>query len=195
MSETKITIMVSTVDHNILSNRELLSIPFNDKLNMLVINQKINKTEDLMLSLNGVMVVNTYSKGLSQSRNLGLDSLDGTDYVLIADDDVAYVPNFESIIKDSIEKFIDAFGITFQIITPEGELYKKYPLNGFNHDWRSILKVSSISVLLNFKRWTQTNVHFDTRFGIGNNYPSGEENIFLSDCLKKGGIIRYVPKQ
>ncbi len=185
--------MVSTVDCNILSNPKLLSTPLHKGLTMLVINQKLSRSEDLILTNKFIDVINTNTRGLSQSRNVGLDNLK-SDFLLIADDDVYYERNFEATIRESIEKFNDAAGFTYQIRTPDEKLFKKYKPSYFVHNRKSILKVSSISLLLNFARLNETGLRFDMNFGLGNKYPTGEENIFLNDLIGKGEILYYIPK-
>ena len=60
----------------------------------------------------------------------------------------------------------------------------------FSHNMFSLMKVSSIEYVLRYSRdlpW------FDTSFGLGSKYPIGEENIFLTDLLKSGFKITYLP--
>ncbi|MFP5005331.1 hypothetical protein ACLFLN_06240 [Acinetobacter pittii] len=50
----------------------------------------------------------------------------------------------------------------------------------------SIMKVSSVEIVFNKESILSKNIGFDERFGLGSFFKSGEENIFLSDCLKSG---------
>jgi len=36
-------------------------------------------------------------------------------------------------------------------------------------------------------------IKFDERFGLGTNFPSGEEYIFITDCFKSGLTVKYLP--
>ncbi|CAM4152704.1 Glycosyl transferase family 2 [Zobellia roscoffensis] len=193
MSETNITILVSTVDSKILLNKSLLETKLHEKLRMLVINQLIGSDEELVIDLPFITVINSRSRGLSKSRNIGLSNVQ-KGFGIVADDDVNYVPGFEKIIREAIAEFRNVSIFTFQIETPEGDTYKEYKQRGFTHGWRSILRVSSISTVINIESVKSDNIYFDERFGLGAKFPTGEENIFLNDLLRKGYAIRSIPK-
>ena len=193
MSETNITILVSTVDSKILLNKNLLETKLHEKLRMLVINQQMNNHEELVIDLPFITVINSKSRGLSKSRNIGLSNVK-KGFGIVADDDVNYVPGFEKIIREAIADFPNISIFTFQIETPEGGSYKEYKQKGFVHSWRSILRVSSISTVIHVESVKSDNIYFDERFGLGAKFPTGEENIFLNDLLKKGYAIRSIPK-
>jgi len=157
--------------------------------NMLVVNQTNNENK---LVFDTIRMFNFSEKGLSKSRNRAIDNSSG-DICLIADDDIVYKENIESIIVECFEKNPDADIITFQIETPENGFFKKYSTKEFWHNKRSILRVSSIEVAFKRSSILDSQVRFDELFGLGSKYISGEENIFLMDCLKKGLKIKYIP--
>lgn len=132
-------------------------------------------------------------KGLSKSRNKGISNATG-DICIISDDDVEYIKNYEEIILKAFDENPDIDIITFRIVTPEGEMFKNYKDNEFEHTKRSILKVSSIEVAFRLKSIKNNNIRFDEDFGLGSKYISGEENIFLMDSIKKGLKIKYIPE-
>jgi glycosyltransferase involved in cell wall biosynthesis len=129
-------------------------------------------------------------KGLSRSRNYILRNFSG-DYLLIADDDVIYDPNFfkklEGLLKKSNYDFY-----TFMIETLEGIKHKNYSKEPFIHNIKTISNVSSIEILLNNTVKT-TSLNFDNYFGLGSKWPCGEENIFLSDLLRNKMKGVFIP--
>ncbi|UTZ40104.1 glycosyltransferase family A protein [Vibrio campbellii] len=128
-------------------------------------------------------------KGLSNSRNRALDAA-SAEIVMFCDDDVCYLPSAYKIVRNTLnQREIDI--ATFKVQTPEGEGLKNYSEHSYQHNWRSVLKVSSIEVAA--KRESIKNIRFDTYFGLGTALPASEENIFLLDCLKQGLKLQYVP--
>jgi hypothetical protein len=138
----------------------------------------------------------TYEKchetGLSKSRNRALElAMDGP--CLMADDDGILNENVSSIVETAFRENRGADIITFQIISPEGAPAKKYKADRFWHDRRSIAGVSSVEIAFRREAVIRAGVMFDEQFGLGAEYPTGEEFIFLSDALEKGLKILYLP--
>ncbi len=188
-----LSIVVATVDRAILANRSLLSIPLHQELQMVVVNQMIADYEPQAIDSVFCKVINTKERGLSKSRNKGLGSVD-SGHAIIADDDVCYTEDFEAVVLSAIQGNEFAAALTFRIQTPEGRPYRKYSKNKFVHNWRSVLKVSSISVAFNINQIKDAELRFDEDFGLGAKYPTGEENIFLNDMLKRGLRIVNIPQ-
>jgi glycosyltransferase involved in cell wall biosynthesis len=132
-------------------------------------------------------------KGLSLARNVGLSYVSGN-IVTFSDDDCWYPPNaFEMVVRD-FEKNNNAISC-YKIKDPiKKEYLRNYP-DKFQHKIgiRSIFTKSSIEIFINLNVLKRTDINFDTNFGLGAKYPSGEENIFLFDLYKKGYIISYYP--
>lgn len=57
----------------------------------------------------------------------------------------------------------------------------------------SSFKVSSVQMAFRLKKIWEKNIFFNEKFGAGAEYISGEENLFLLECLRKGLKIKYVP--
>ncbi len=188
-----ITIMVATVNCNVLKNRNLMNLALHNSLGMLIVNQMLDDTPPLNVSKPYCKVINESSKGLSINRNRAIEQLD-SGLAIIADDDIEYVSNFEQIIRESFTKYVDYSALTFQIRTPEGKMFKKYRSQFFTHTSVSVLRVSSISIVFKVKDILEKKCAFDSNFGIGAKYSSGEENIFLMDLLRKNTKLGCVPK-
>ncbi|SJN46493.1 Glycosyl transferase, group 2 family protein [Pseudoalteromonas sp. JB197] len=122
---------------------------------------------------------------------LGLLST-SADLVWLADDDIEVVPNGVIEAFNELESSNDDF-ITTKYAINERQERKNYAKSEFFHSSVSIMKVSSIEIIVNRNKVINKGVAFDTRFGLGAFFKSGEENIFLADILDKGGRGRFVP--
>ncbi|RIA10424.1 glycosyl transferase family 2 [Flavobacteriaceae bacterium MAR_2010_72] len=151
--------------------------------NILIINQTL-KGQELISDQFNIRVINTYSNGLSLSRNMAIENAIG-DICLIADDDVQYIPNFEDSIRKAFTEFTEASVICFEIETYSGEPYKHYPLQSKPLFGRKDIKsVSSIEIAFKRKLIVSNKIKFNLLFGLGSHFPSGEEYLFLKDVLK-----------
>jgi len=131
-------------------------------------------------------------RGLAKSRNMAIESAEG-DICLISDDDLEYIDTLKESIVDSFTKYRDADIITFSIRTPDGRAYKSYKDKEFWHTKKSIMRVSSVEIAFRLDSIRDRGLKFDERFGLGSNFPTGEEIIFLSDALDRGLKILYLP--
>lgn len=155
--------------------------------NMVVINQCDSENHE-----NGGFF-NFYEKGLSRSRNRGIE-LSNADICLISDNDVYFNDNTIDIIIKSFLDYPEADILTFQVQTPDGEPYKKYKNNFFWHTKITLAKVSSVEIAFRRENIIKNNIKFDENFGLGSTFPTSEEYIFLSDALDKGLKIGFIPE-
>jgi glycosyltransferase involved in cell wall biosynthesis len=134
-----------------------------------------------------VTIVCSTDRGLSKSRNLALKHA-RADIVVIADDDIQYVDGYSKKIIEAYDKINDADIITFKVRED-----KKY----FSHikKLNKILvhKITSYEITMCLHKIK--NIRFNEIFGTGSGYFShGEENIFLTDCIRKGERIYFYPQ-
>jgi len=130
--------------------------------------------------------------GSSSSRNRALQHAKG-DLLLITDDDVELLDGFAVTIAEAFAKNPEADIITFQCLNEHGEKRKNYSDSSFWHNTRSLMQVSMIEITLRGESLVRKPLLFDTRFGVGSQIPTGDENIFLIDALRKGFKIMYQP--
>jgi glycosyltransferase involved in cell wall biosynthesis len=126
-------------------------------------------------------------RGLSNSRNLALESAQG-EICLLADDDIRYLEGYKELVLAAYERHPDADIICFKLATDKS--YAKKPSRmGYLRSMRIM------SDEISFKRQSllEAGVRFNPLFGAGARYPSGEENILLFRCLDKGLRIYYEP--
>lgn len=183
-----IELLISTMNKEKLESLRFENI--DKSTNCLVINQcGINKN----IEKKNLRMIKTDTVGLAKSRNLAIKYAKGN-VCIISDDDVKYVEGFEKLVEDEFEKNPDIDILTFQIKTPEGDFFKNYREESFQHNHRTVLKISSIEIAFRLNAIKDNNIFFNEYFGLGANYISGEENIFLLNCIKKGLKIKYIPK-
>jgi len=186
-------ILVSTMNRNSLDFL-IPMFPFChfSEFSILVVNQ----TQENILLLSdfpSVRIINSFDKGLSRSRNLALKNAIGK-IVLIADDDVVYINDFDSAIVQAHNQYNDKAAISFCIEKPNGLLFKKYlPIAKMNLSMIELFNVLSIEISLNKSFFDILGVKFDEHFGLGSTFEMGEEAIFLSDIKEQNQQIAFVP--
>ena len=156
---------------------------------VLIINQcDAEKIVEEKREFGTVKCVYTKERGLSKSRNMAIDFATG-DYCLLCDDDETLDLDYAEKIVAEFEKRPKADIIAFQVRRKD----KAYPNKAFKVGYLRSLKIASWQIVLRRESICRAGVKFDTNFGSGTPVGSGEENIFMYDCLKKGLKIYYAP--
>jgi hypothetical protein len=161
--------------------------------NLLVINQT-SSDKQLKSDFDNVEVINSFERGLSNSRNLALQKA-SKELVILTDDDVVFQSGFEDCVLKAFNSNPTHDGFRFQFLNGKGNLAKKYPKQ-FEDTLSDLEILNSSSVELVFKRRSilESKVQFDTDFGIGTQFSMGEEAIFVADVIKKGLKIGFIPE-
>ena len=189
--DTDVEILISTMNRDSLDFLlPMFTFSHFSHFTILIINQTTNETV-LTSDYSNVRVVNSFERGLSQSRNLAFENAIGK-ILVIADDDVVYQAGFIDKITNAYNKFPHAAVINFCAINSEGNLIKNYPsqsrknLNTFD-----ILNTSSIEITVNKSILNKEKIQFDENFGLGAIFEMGEEAIFLFDFKKKSEKLLF----
>lgn len=201
MTQIPIYIIVATTDRKILQNAFFQQLATSEKLQLIICNQQINDTENLLFNKPFTLVINTKTKGISVNRNIGLDAVKNTNAIaIIADDDVSYVEDFQEIIQRSVIENSNSELFRFKILSNE-KSYKNYETNSFTlvgdsiQNRRKLLTFSSIEIAFKTEIIKKYQLKFNENFGIGSGkYIGGEEIFFLLDALQKGATIQYIPQ-
>lgn len=192
-----VNVLVATYNEGIFRVCNLL-LPPREDISYIISHQITSDVYDLIpneLHRDDVSVFKMCTKGLSKNRNF-LIQKSNADICIIADDDVTYTFEYIDKIKNAfiISEEVDV--LIGKIFTGDNQpIYKNYPLHKGLISWLNFTKISSVEI--SFRRtFIQNRIYFDERFGLGaHEYPyGGEESIFISDCLKKGGKIVYIPE-
>lgn len=127
---------------------------------------------------------NIYSyneKGLSRSRNRGLDKAT-EDIVLICDDDVIYNESYENRVIEEFENNPKADVIFFNMESPyrkKKTIKKRKRLHIYNS-----LHYASCNIAFRKDSIKNKNIRFNTDFGPNAKWGNGSDTIFIRDVLK-----------
>lgn len=150
-----------------------------------------NKTEQYdeiyaFLHKLGVEVIISYDRGLSKSRNQAIGRA-SADFIYLTDDDIEinYV-NLKLATQNLVINKLDF--LTCEVITEQEKKFKNYEKRK-NIEFYNIVNsasISSVELVFDRKKLQNCGVRYDEIFGLGAKYPSCEEYIFISDCIKAG---------
>ena len=128
-------------------------------------------------------IMRSTTKGLSVNRNIALAKATAP-LLLISDDDVDYTEEGLRAVVDAFHSHTSMDIVTFRYTSSSHTKY--YPSS--TCDLRTPAKgyfVTSFEIA--FRRESvQGKIWFNENFGIGACFPSGEEEIFIHDCLASG---------
>lgn len=193
----KLNILISTINDGI-KNIEKIFLPVDNAISY-IISHQITNNKDYSKEVRPLKLrkdtiyLSLDVKGLSKNRNNCLKHINA-DIVYICDDDVSLL--YENILK-VIEKFENSDNLDVlrcQVKTFEGKPYKQYKTREYKVD--SLIQLSnfsSIEMTVKSSFIKENDILFDENFGIGAQYPIGEDFIFITDILKKNGNIVHYP--
>jgi len=189
--EQRLGVLVATIDEKV--ERTVRGIlPQLTKSHVLVSHQITEESDfkDLEgLGAQHVEYSQIKSRGLAKNRNNSLAHMT-QEINLLADDDVEYIPDFESVVLKEYESHKDADVITFRVERDRNASGERG--DHFEHNRWTLRKVPSIGISFRKSSIEKANIKFDERFGIGSTYASGEEAVFLKDCLDAGLKLIHV---
>lgn len=172
-------------DHSLLEK-------MNIQTDVIVGNQcNFNSIESFAWNGHNATYLNFNEKGVGLNRNNALMRARGK-YCLFADDDLVYEDGYEKTIVDSFQKYPDADVIVFNLHEPKTARYvitKSYRVNYLNY-----LRFGTARVAVKLESIRENGIFFNLCFGGGTEHSHGEDNLFLTDCLKKGLRIYAVPQ-
>ncbi len=155
--------------------------------NVVFANQSDNNSfqkQSLSNNKNAIMVT-TNTIGVGKNRNIAL-TYSSADICIFADDDICYFEGYENIILNEFQKNKDADLIIFAYTT--NDLNRKPPIIKKNKRIRVFSKLPYGGCNIAFRRSSllESGITFNTLFGGGCKYPSGEDSIFLTQCRNYG---------
>lgn len=127
--------------------------------------------------------------GTSNSRNRGLEHIT-EDIILLCDDDIIYNEDYERIILEEFKKNkkADVIIFNFNVRNRKKRIIKKrkrlHIYNSLNYATYNIA----------FRRKSIKNIKFNTMFGPGTKYNSGEDSLFVKDLFKKNLKVYSSPE-
>lgn len=159
--------------------------------NIVIVNQT---TPDKILEskYDSIIVINSFERGTSQSRNIAI-KYSTADICLIADDDIIYEPDFEETILNTFSNHMDAGIISFEAIIENRKPYKQYP-DYTLHNKRTLFSVHEITISFRRKQLIDNQLFFNEYFSLGGLFGGCTEYVFLRAAHAKGIKSYHVPK-
>lgn len=128
-------------------------------------------------------IAKSNTKGLSVNRNIALSKATAP-LLLISDDDTVHTAEGLRAIIDAFSEHPDIDIITFRFDSTGNKKY--YPDHSVSiNKCPKGYYISSIEIAMR-RTAVQGKIWFNENFGIGATFPSGEEDVFLRDCLDSG---------
>lgn len=185
-------LLISTMHKSCADIKNML-IDMNIHCDCLVINQCDEESyyEEVIKDAFSLRVYSTVERGLSKSRNMALRYAKG-DIVCIADDDLYYYENFDKDILDYYDNNSNADIVLFNV----DYFRKTFRIKDYKCRFWELSSFMSVQCTFKIKKIRDKNLSFNEMFGTGSKYfNSGEENIFLSECKRKGLSIFYCARK
>lgn len=135
---------------------------------------------------NGVRMLSTATRGVGINRNFALQ-LSKADILLFADDDVAYYDGALEGVVAAFEQLPDADVIFFGLdMTRDGKVFDKRRNKVRRvHIWNA-LRYGTARMAVRRSAVMEKRLSFTTLFGGGCKYGSGEDTVFIADCIRAG---------
>lgn len=191
-SNMKIQVLLSAMHQTDFS----LIKKMNLKSDAIIINQCSRHEYDEYLD--DIMHVKMYSfkeRGIGLSRNNALMRA-SADICLLADDDVVYNDGYDKIIIKAFENNPHADMIMFNV--PSLNMDRtgiKGNAKELKVNYTNFMRYGAVRIAFKRTSIIRGNIYFSLLFGGGAKYSSGEDTLFINDCLKKGLKIYTSPDQ
>ncbi len=135
---------------------------------------------------NRVRMICTKTRGVGINRNITLLAAD-TEIVLFADDDMVYYDGYAEGVLKAFDELPQADMITFSIdFTKNGKVFGgRYNPVKRRREYNS-LRYGACVLAARLDSLRRVNASFTTLFGGGCIYGSGEDSLFIVECIRKG---------
>lgn len=146
--------------------------------------------DELRKKYDKLKIIIDAGKGLSRSRNLGIKS-SVSNLIFISDDDNKFIRDGVVAVREHMDSYNSDI-VLARIVSPEGIPFKNYLNLKSQVNIRDSGSVSSLEMCIRKGFIDKNNITFNERFGLGTSFPSCEEFIFLSECIKASAIISRI---
>lgn len=153
-----------------------------------------------------IRVIHSKSIGIGRSRNRGILASKGSifkndnrdnQWLLFADDDITYVEDYPLLVIKAIEQYPEADMFVFNTnVTglPDGHSPDKQNVIAKKLHWYNCLGYGAVRIAVKQSFLEEHNIWFSLEHGGGAKYSSGEDTLFIHDCLKAGAKIVAIPE-
>ena len=154
-----------------------------------------NSIEDFVYRGHNIRYLNFAERGVGLNRNNALMRADA-DFCLFADDDIVYRDGYVDIVENAFEAFPDADVIAFNFLdrTDYGDMQPRHTIAKASRvRWHNYLRYGTARIAIRLSSIREHGIAFNLCYGGGTAHAHGEDNLFLTDCLKKKLKIYAVP--
>lgn len=149
-----------------------------------------NEIEDFEWNGHRVQYLNFAERGLSKNRNNALIRATG-DVCLLADDDMVYQDGYEKTVLAAFEDNLEADVLIFNIDEPTRT--RRVIQTKTRVHWLNYLRYGSVRIAFRLNSIRENGIFFNQCFGSGTDRGFGEDNLFLTECLRKKLKIYAIP--
>lgn len=146
--------------------------------------------EQIAYKGNRVTFLTDTRRGVGRNRNKVLRSA-SADICIFADDDMRFVDGYPRIVEEAFSACQDGDILLFNLIEKHPRRYVNRRF--FRVGWFRYGRYGGARIVIRRDRVMDRGIRFSHLFGGGAKYGSGEDTIFLRDCLKAGLKIVAVP--
>lgn len=130
------------------------------------------------------------TRGVGKNRNAALRAATG-DIVLLADDDMRFVPGYEEIAARAYNEYPQADVIVFNLGGSVGG--RRMVSKVTRVRWFNYQRIGGARLSFRLSKVRGEGLEFSTLFGAGARYSAGEDTLFLRDCLSARLRVICVP--
>ena len=155
-----------------------------------------NSVEDFFYNGHKIRYLNFAECGVGLNRNNALMRADA-DICLFADDDLVYVDGYVDIVEKAFQQFPDAdvIAFNFEDHTDYGDKQPRYTITKASRVyWHNYLRYGTARIAIRLESIRKHGILFNLCYGGGTEHNHGEDNLFLTSCLKNGLKIYAVPQ-
>ena len=183
----KVQVLVASINQRDYSLLDKMNI----KSDAIIGNQcDRNSVENFIHNGNNITYLNFNEKGVGLNRNNSLMRANA-DICLFADDDMVYFDNYVETVINAFERYPKADVIIFNINGRDGKKIKTEKVKKINYF--NYLKYGTARIAIKLKPIKDNAIYFNQCFGGGTEHCHGEDNLFLTSCLKNNLNIYAVP--
>jgi hypothetical protein len=130
--------------------------------------------------------------GVAKSRNTVLRNAE-TKYLLFADDEIVFLDRGVKSAVAYLEAHPECDLVLAQAIDTTGALRKRYSKKKVQLTKFNSAKAATYEMIVRVESIKSKDVYFDEKFGAGVSNYIGDEYIFITDLLNKGGTAMFLP--
>lgn len=164
-----------------------LAQKMNIKTNAVIANQhNVDSITTQTTEYGEIKMITTATRGVGLNRNIALMASDA-EILLFADDDIVYYDGTLDGVKQAFKQLPDADVIIFSLdFTKKGVVFEERHLPIKRRNIFNGLKFGACALAIRRDAAIKANIAFNQLFGGGCIYGSGEDSLFIIECLKKG---------